>query len=89
MEKWKEAWKNLTVFEKTMLCIRDIGCLCAICAGVLKVLEVLPDVRIAAVMLPIVAIAQAALSWKRNKATALFFLGFLVFFFFVFFLSKG
>ena len=88
MEKWKEAWKNLTGFEKVMFCIRDMGCLCAICAGVLYVLEVLPDVSIAAVMLPIVAIAQAGLSWKHNRATALFFLGFLVFFFLVFFLSR-
>lgn len=80
MEKWKEVWKNLTRFEKAMFCARDIGCLCAIVVGVLNVLRVLPGVTIAAVMLPVVAIAQAALSWKRNRATALFFLGFLVFF---------
>lgn len=89
MEKWKEAWKNLTGFEKAMFCIRDIGCLCAIATGVLNVLGVLSDVTIAAVMLPVVALAQAGLSWKHNRATALFFLGFLVFFFLVLFLSKG
>lgn len=89
MEKLKDAWKSMTKFEKTMISVRDMACFCAIVTALLTVLGLVPQGAVIAVMLPIAALAQAALSWKRSRGTALFFLAFLVFFFFVFFISKG
>ena len=80
MKKLKDMWNGMTGFEKTMVILRDMGCFLAI----LSVSR-----TVVAVMLPVVALAQAALSWKRSRATALFFLGFLLFFFAVYFISKG
>lgn len=89
MDKLKSAWKDMTKFEKAMVSIRDMGCFCAIITALLKLFGLIPHGAMAAVLLPVVALAQAALSWKRSRATALFFLGFLIFFIFVFFVSKG
>ena len=90
MKKLKDMWNGMTGFEKTMVILRDMGCFLAILSGLLEVLGILPVSRtVVAVMLPVVALAQAALSWKRSRATALFFLGFLLFFFAVYFISKG
>lgn len=90
MEKLKDMWKGMNGFEKTMFILRDMGCFLAVLSGLLELLGILSGSRtVVAVMLPVVAVAQAALSWKRSRATALFFLGFLVFFFVVFFISKG
>ena len=90
MEKLKDMWKGMTGFEKTMVILRDMGCFLAILSGLLELVGILSVSRtVVAVMLPVVALAQAALSWKRSRATDLFFLGFLVFFFVVFFISKG
>ena len=89
MKKLKEAWKGMTKREKTMVIIRDMACLCLILTGVLTVLGLVPYGAPNAWLLPVIGISQAVLSWKRSRATALFFLGFIVFFLFVFFVSKG
>ena len=90
VKKLKNTWKGMTKFEKTAVIIRDVACFVAIISGVLEVLGILSRGSImTAVMLPVVALAQASLSWKRSKAIALFFLGFVVFFFFVLYISKG
>lgn len=89
MDKLKSVWKNMTKFEKAMVSIRDMGCFCAVITALLKLFGLIPYGAMAAVLLPVVALAQAALSWKRSKATALFFLAFIVFFFFVFFLGRN
>ena len=89
MDKLKDAWKNMTIFEKTMVSIRGVACFCIIVTALLYVFRVVSHSTMAAVMLPIAALAQAALSWKRSRGTALFFLAFLVFFCFLFFISKG
>lgn len=89
MNRLKSAWKNMTTFEKAMVSIRNMGCLCLIITALLQLFGLIPYGAMAVVLLPVVALAQAALSWKRSRATALFFLVFLVFFFLVFFVSKG
>ena len=89
MKKLKEAWKGLTKLEKTMVGIRDTACLCLIITGLLTVLGLVPHGAPIAWLLPLVAISQAVISWKRNRATAIFFLGFVLFFAFVFLVSKG
>ena len=89
MDKLKDAWKNMTQFEKTMVSIRDMACFCAIATALLTVFGLVPQGAVIAVMLPVAALAQVALSWKRSRATALFFLGFIVFFFLFLFISKG
>lgn len=89
MDKLKSAWKNMSKFEQAMVSIRDMGCFCAVITALLKLFGLIPYGAMAAVLLPVVALAQAALSWRRSKATALFFLGFIIFFFFVFFLSRN
>jgi len=40
-------------------------------------------------LLPVVGISQAVLSWKRSRATAMFFGAGAVFFFIVYFISRG
>ena len=89
MKKLKEAWKGMTKLEKTMVSIRDMACLCLILTGLLTVLGLVPHGAPIAWLLPVVAVSQAVISWKRSRATALLFLGFIVFFLFVFFVSKG
>ena len=90
MNKLKSAWKNMTIFEKAMVSIRDMGCLCLIITALLQLFGLIPyGIMAAVVLLPAIVLAQAGLSWKRSKATAIFFLVFLGFFFFVFFVSKG
>ena len=89
MKKVKEAWKGMTKLEKTMVCIRDVACLGLILTGLLAVLGLVPYGAPIAWLLPVIAVSQAVISWKRSRATAFFFLGFLAFFLFVFFMSKG
>lgn len=89
MNKLKEAWKGMTKLEKTMVSIRDMACLCLLIVALLKVTGLIPHGAAVAWLLPLVAVSQAVLSWKRSRATALFFLAFIVFFFVMFFISKG
>ena len=89
MKKIKEAWKGMTKLEKTMVSIRDMACLCLIITGLLTVLGLVPYGAPIAWLLPVIGISQAVISWKHSRATAVFFLGFVVFFLFVFFVSKG
>lgn len=89
MKKIKEAWKDMTKLEKTMVCIRDMACLCLILTGLLTVLGLVPHGGPTAWLLPVIAVSQAVISWKRSRTTAIFFLGFLAFFLFVFWISKG
>lgn len=89
MEKLKNVWKKLSPLEKTMVSIRNMACLCLLIVALLTVLGLVPYGAPIAWLLPVVAISQAVLSWKRSRATALFFLAFLAFFLFVFFASKG
>ena len=89
MKKIKEAWKGMTKLEKTMISIRDMACLCLILTGLLTVLGWVPHGAPIAWLLPVIGISQAVISWKRSRATALFFLGFVAFFLFVFVVSRG
>jgi len=89
MRKIKEAWKGMTKLEKAMVSIRDMSCLCLIITGLLTVLGLVPYGATIAWLLPLIAISQAVISWKRSRATAMFFLAFFVFFLFIFFVSKG
>lgn len=89
MKKLKEVWKGMTKREKTLVAVRDMACFCLLVVALLTVLGLVPHGAPIAWLLPLAAISQAALSWKRSKATALFFLAFLVFFLFVFFVSRG
>lgn len=89
MEKLKETWKELSSLEKTMVSIRNMACFCVLAVALLRVLGLIPYGAAAAWLLPVVAISQAVLSWKRNRAMALFFLGAFVFFFAVFFISRS
>ena len=87
MEKWKSAWKNMTCSEKTLVLIRDIACFGILLTALLNLFEFAYIGTIVAVLLPVAAIAQALLSWKRSRATALFFLVFLGFFVLIYFIS--
>ena len=89
MEKLKSAWKNMTGFEKTLVMIRDLACFGIILTALLNLFELLYIGTFIDVLLPVAAIAQALLSWKRSKATALFFLAFLVFFILIYFISNS
>lgn len=89
MNELKNQWKNLTAAEKAMVLIRDIACFGMILVGLLHIFGILYSVSAAVVMLPLAAFAQGILSWKRSRATAGFFFGFLVFFLFMYFVSKG
>ena len=89
MEKLKSAWKNMTGFEKTLVMIRDLACFGIILTALLNLFELLYIGTLIDVLLPVAAIAQALLSWKRSRATALFFLAFLVFFILIYFISNS
>lgn len=89
MKKMKEAWKGMSKLEKTMVGIRDMACLCLTITGLLTVLGLVPHGAPIAWLLPVIAVSQAVISWKHSRATAIFFMGFLVFFLFVFCMSKG
>lgn len=88
MDKLKELWEELTTTEKIMVSIRNVACCCILLVPLLDMLGMLSSVTETAWLLPVIAISQTVLSWKQSRTTALFFLGFLVFFFFVFFISR-
>ncbi len=79
----------MTKREKTIVSIRDMACLCLLITGLLTVLGLVPHGAPIAWLLPVIGVSQAVISWKRSRITALFFLGFVLFFFVVFFISKG
>ncbi len=89
MEKLKQAWKGMTKWEKTMVGIRDMSCLCLVVTAMLKLFGLIPYGAAIAWLLPVIAVSQALISWKYSKATALFFLAFVCFFLLMFFISKG
>lgn len=88
INKVKTFWRQMTTLDKVLVCIRDIACACFLIFGLLHGLEILAC-GAAAWFLPVTVVAQALLSWKRSKATSVFFLLTLVLFLFVFFISKG
>lgn len=89
MDKWKVLWNSLSALEKGMMLLRDGCCICVLLAAVLSVAG-LPEAGNAAIwLLPAVGLSQAVLSWKRSRATAVFFVAAVVFFFFVYFISRG
>ena len=87
-DKMKAVWSQMTTLDKVLVCIRDIASVCFLLFALLHVLKILTFEAVAW-FLPVIAIAQALLSWKRSKATSVFFLFALVFFLFVFYISKG
>ena len=89
MKKLKEVWKGMTKQEKTLVGIRDMACFCLLVVALLTALGLIPNGAPIAWLLTVIAISQAMLSWKQSKPTALFFLGFLAFYLFLFFVGRG
>jgi len=89
MNKRKALWESLSALEKGMLLLRDGGCVCVLLSALLAVAGIPEAVSAAIWLLPAVAVSQAVLSWKRSRATAVFFVAAVVFFFFVYFISRG
>jgi len=89
MEKWKALWKSLSSLEKAMLLLRDVCCVCVLLVAFLSVVGRPESVDAVIWLLPTVGLSQAVLSWKRSRATAVFFGAAVVFFFFVYFISHS
>lgn len=85
----KEAMKDMTKLEIGMVILRDLACLGLIILAVLNIFEIVHSSTPVAFLLPVICVSQAVLSWKRSRITALFFLGGILFFLFVLFVSKG
>lgn len=89
MDKMKKAWDSLSALEKAMVLLRDGCCVCVLLAALLYELGIPKAVNAAIWLLPPVGLSQAVLSWKRSRATAVFFGAAVVFFFVVYFISRG
>ena len=88
MKTWEDGWKSLTVLEKAMVVLRNGCCICILLAALLSAVGIPAAVDAAIWLLPVVGISQAVLSWKRSRATAVFFGAGVIFFFIVYFISR-
>ncbi|MBQ3503189.1 MAG: hypothetical protein IJA75_00620 [Oscillospiraceae bacterium] len=88
MKTWKDTWKSLSPLEKAMVVLRNGCCICILLAALLSVVGISGVVDAVIWLLPVVGISQAVLSWKRSRATAVFFGAGAVFFFIVYFISR-
>ena len=72
--KLREKWKELSAWEKMLIIIRDVALYAVLLSALPYVLEYFDNSLLVLVCLPLSAISQAALSWKRDRKTALLFL---------------
>ncbi len=72
--KLREKWKELSAWEKTMIIIRDFALYAMLLSALPYVLGYFDNSLLVLVCLPLSAISQASLSWKRDRKTALLFL---------------
>jgi len=72
--KLREKWKELSVWEKTLIIIRDFSLYAVLLSALPYILGYFDNSLLVLVCLPLSAISQAALSWKRDRKTASLFL---------------
>ena len=89
MKTWKDTWKSLALLEKVMVVLRNVCCMCILLAALLSVVGISGAVDAAIWLLPVVTVSQTVLSWKYSRGMAVFFGAGVVFFFMVYFISKG
>ena len=70
----KEKWKTYSKWQKTCIILRDVGLYVVLLSALPHVLGYFDNSMLVLVCLPLAATAQAALSWKSDRKTALFFL---------------
>lgn len=71
--KLKEKWKSLPVWQKAMIVVRDVGLYAVLLSALPHLLVDFDNSLLVLVCLPLASAAQAALSWKNDRKTALFF----------------
>ncbi len=87
--KLREKWKELSAWEKMLIIIRDVALYAVLLSALPYVLEYFDNSLLVLVCLPLSAISQAALSWKRDRKTALFFLFGAIFVLVMYVISMG
>lgn len=85
--KLKERWRTLTKWQKLLILLRDLTLYTVLLSALPRVLSDYDNSLLVLICLPVSAIAQAILSWKRDRKTALFFLFAAIFVFGMYLIS--
>ena len=70
----KEKWSTLPVWQKVLILIRDLALYAVVFSALPYMLADFDNSILILVCLPLSALSQAALSWKRDRKTSIFFL---------------
>ena len=87
--KLKEKWKGMALWQKICIALRDLGLYTVLFSALPHVLTEFDNSVLVLVCLPLSAGAQAALSWKNDRKTALFFLFGGIFIFVIWLISTS
>lgn len=85
--KLKEKWNDLAAWQKVLIGIRDMALFAVLFSALPYIWMDFDNSFLILVCLPLSAIAQAALSWKKDRKTAIFFLFGAVFVFVMYMIS--
>lgn len=83
----KEKWEKLSFQQKLLILLRDLSLYTVLLSALPHVLSDFDNTLLVLICLPVSAIAQAILSWKRDRKTALFFLFSAIFIFVMYVIS--
>lgn len=83
----KEKWSTLPVWQKVLIIIRDLGLYAVLLSALPHILVDFDNSLLILVCLPISALSQAALSWKRDRKTAFYFVFAAIFVFAMYVIS--
>ena len=72
--KLKEKWNVLPVWQKVLILIRDLALYAVVFSALPYILTDFDNSLLILICLPLSALSQAALSWKQDRKTAVFFL---------------
>ena len=72
--KLKEKWKLLPAWQKVLIILRDLTLYAVLFSAIPHISGIFDNSILVLICLPVSAISQAALSWKQDRKTAVFFL---------------
>lgn len=83
----KEKWEKLSFRQKLLILLRDISLYAVLLSALPYMLIGFDNSLLVLICLPVSAAAQAFLSWKEDRKTAMFFLLAVIFVFVMYVVS--
>jgi len=72
--RMRETWRSYSKRKKCLILLRDLPLYAVLLSAVPHILGYFDNSMLVLICLPVSAISQAALSWKQDRKTAIFFL---------------